>query len=497
MMKNSLIKATLTVSFLSVITRVLSFLFRIYLSRTIGAENLGIYQIALSVFFLFATLTSGLSLTLSRKTAELYAVGREKEQKSFVSSALIIGLSISAFIIAIFYAFSGSFSFLFSDERCLPLFLVLLPSTLSTTAYGIIRGWFWGRKNFSLFALTEFFECVIRIGLGLVFISGICMGIKGAYGTALSFTLSDYICTGILLILFFMHGGRFGRPSGYKSTIKTALPLTAVRVYNSLINSLIAIIVPAMLVKSGLSTSHAMSEYGRAMGMAMPLLLSPLTLTGSISTVLLPELATLNAQNNVIQLKRKIESSLMLSIFCACIFMALFIPLGENIGLLFYNDEKSGFYISMTAIIMLPMSINNVSSTILDSCGLELKTMKNYVIGSLFCLVSMIALPLFIGTYAIAVGLGLSYLITGFLNCKTLKKSIGFSFRNLFNKTLVECVTVGVCAYGATFIKNLLFAFPNIVQITIPAIFVCVFFILINSLYGYVNVAHFYKKSRN
>ena len=94
-------KAVLTVTIISVITRILSFAYRIYLGRTIGAENLGVYQIALSVFFMLTTVTaSGLPLTISRKTAELYSLKKPDKVNSLVTSAVIFGSVVSIVIIA-------------------------------------------------------------------------------------------------------------------------------------------------------------------------------------------------------------------------------------------------------------------------------------------------------------------------------------------------------------------------------------------------------------
>ncbi|MBQ2714694.1 MAG: oligosaccharide flippase family protein [Clostridia bacterium] len=491
-MNNSLIKATLTISGLSILTRALSFGFRIYLSNALGAENLGVYQISLSVFFLFATLSAGLPLVTSRKTATALALGKNNES-SFLSASLLIGLSLSATLCTLFYLLPELFSPLFSDVRCTPIFTLLLPSCLSTTVYGIIRGWFWGRKNYSLFAITEFVECVIRIALGLLLINGIIFSIDGVHATALSFTISDYVCTGILVLLFFSFGGKLAKPQGFREITKTALPLTAVRIYNSLVNSLIAIIVPAMLIKYGFDKSVAVADYGRAMGMAIPLLLTPSTLTGSLATVLVPELATLKAKNNHYELKQKINASLVFCILCSSLFVALFLPLGKEIGVFLYNDESAGTFVSISAFIMLPMSINGITTTILDSLGLEMKTMKNYVIGSAFLIAVLFLFPSLIGTYAISLGLGLSYVVTGGLNILELRK-IGITVKAPLKMIISETITIGVVAFGATFIKNLLFGLPIIIKIIIPAVFITIFYALTNSLYGYVNLSAFYEK---
>ncbi len=63
----SLFKTVALITFFSVITRVVGFLFRIYLSRTVGAEALGMYQVAFSIFMVLLTIiSSGLPLVISR-----------------------------------------------------------------------------------------------------------------------------------------------------------------------------------------------------------------------------------------------------------------------------------------------------------------------------------------------------------------------------------------------------------------------------------------------
>ena len=63
----SFFKTVALVSVFSVSEKFLGFLYRIFLSRTIGAEGVGLYQVALSVFGLFYTVAcSGIPVTVSR-----------------------------------------------------------------------------------------------------------------------------------------------------------------------------------------------------------------------------------------------------------------------------------------------------------------------------------------------------------------------------------------------------------------------------------------------
>ena len=79
-MKNTVYKNASIVTGLSVAERGLGFLYRIVLSRLIGAEGLGLYQVALSLFGLFLTIgTGGLPITLSRIIAKNKADGNGKD----------------------------------------------------------------------------------------------------------------------------------------------------------------------------------------------------------------------------------------------------------------------------------------------------------------------------------------------------------------------------------------------------------------------------------
>ena len=114
------------VSVFGVFTRLLSFLFKIYLSRALGAEALGIYQMALSAFFTFASLSSsGIPLVLSRKTAEYNALGKKNSAPIF-TSALCLGIIISLVVTILLMIFSKNLGFLFASELAQPIFLIML-----------------------------------------------------------------------------------------------------------------------------------------------------------------------------------------------------------------------------------------------------------------------------------------------------------------------------------------------------------------------------------
>ena len=73
-MKKNIYRTAAVVTGLSIAERALGFLYRIVLSRLIGAEGLGLYQVALSVFSVFITLGTGgmySKLLAARRAAQL------------------------------------------------------------------------------------------------------------------------------------------------------------------------------------------------------------------------------------------------------------------------------------------------------------------------------------------------------------------------------------------------------------------------------------------
>ena len=95
-MKNTVYKNASIVTGLSVAERGLGFLYRVVLSRLIGAEGLGIYQVALSLFGLFLTIgTGGIPITVSRMITKSKAEGTPLEESRSIGAGILSCLLLS------------------------------------------------------------------------------------------------------------------------------------------------------------------------------------------------------------------------------------------------------------------------------------------------------------------------------------------------------------------------------------------------------------------
>lgn len=379
---NKTVKSFGIVTGFSIATRLVSFIFKMWMSRALGAEVVGLYQIALSVLLMLFTITAGAPTVLSRKIAE--SSGNLKKQNSLLTASVIMGLGISAAICALFYGLGTRISPLFSNPDCLPIFFIMLPTILTSTLYASLRSWFWGRKKFLAFSSTELIDEIVKIALSIAFAGGLISRLNGAQNIALAMTISDLACVLILLVLFFATGGRLTKPNGFKELTLKTIPLSATRIITSLGASLTALILPKMLVKAGLTLAEATAQYGRVAGMALPLIMAPVTFIGALSVVLVPDVAELRAKGNMDAVRSKMSTSLLFSVIIASLFFALYLPLGQSLGQLLFKDSEAGKFVSYCSLMLFPIATAQSTTPMLNSLGKERITLLGTVVGATF-----------------------------------------------------------------------------------------------------------------
>ena len=487
----SLFKAVALITFFSVLTRALGFFFRIFLSRKLGAEALGLYQVSMSVFgVLLTVVSSGLPLVISKLSAGLEAKGQKKEEHSMVTTALIIGLISSIILCVVVLIFNKVFNLLFTDDRCMIILIVMLPAVVFSSIYSTFRGALWGHSNFFAVCIAELFEQVVRIILCVIIIGGATTVMQSAMSAAASMTLACVLSAIFVIVLYFIYGGRLKKPKNYtKTLLKSSIPITGIRIASSLIQPIIAIIVPLRLVSAGYTSAQALSIYGIAMGMTLPFIFIPSALTGSLSMALVPDLSSAVVKQDTNHIKNRITSSIIFTMFVSIFFIPLYIGAGENIGIFFYDNATSGVLLASAAWIMLPLGLTNISSSILNALGLEMKSLKNYILGSILMLLSIWFLPKYIGVRAIIVGMGVCMTLASILNIRMISKATKCKL-DIFKpmaKAIFCCLPVSALV---SFITGILNNFiPLFFNLAISCTIGAIFFVLLCASMGLINIS--------
>ncbi len=425
MNKSTFLKTATLVTVFSIAERGLGFLYRIILSRTVGAEGMGLYQLALSVFAVFATFTSsGVPITLSRLIPKYKTRHNLSAERQTVSAAVLFTLSVSVPLFLCVYLGHGWVEKLFSDARCAPVFLTLMYGFIFNSVYAVLRGSFWGNKQFLAYSVIEFVEESVMIAVGSLLVINATSALDGAWRAAFAVVVSYLTSFTVAMIYFFCKGGKFVRPKDhFRPLLASALPITAMRTSTTLVNSLISVLLPSRLLLAGLSATEAMAEYGVALGMAIPILYTPSTIIGSIALVLTPEISEYFYRGEHERLSRNIEKALHITILIAFTIIPLFFVFGPDMGMLIYSSARSGDMIQSACVMLLPMSLTMITTSLLNSLGKEKKTLIYFFVGAAAMLACVWFLTPFIGVYALLLGQFLNHVISCLLNLRLLHKT--------------------------------------------------------------------------
>ncbi|MGN1201194.1 MAG: oligosaccharide flippase family protein [Candidatus Caccovivens sp.] len=485
----SIFKNVLLITFFSVLTRLFGFLFRIFLSRTIGAEALGMYQVVLSVFMVLLTIvSSGFTLIISRMTAS-YRVGADKKAiGSLVTTSLFIGLAVSIFLCLIILIFRNLFQNLFTDQNCMHILIILLPSLVFSAIYSVFRGAMWGNDNYFGLCVSELLEQIVKIVICVLILASGMTALQNALAVAWSFTLSCFVSAFFVMLLYFFYGGKLNKPTKiYKKLIRQSAPITGVRVAGSFAQPLVALILPARLITSGYTSSQAMQLYGVAIGMTFPLLFLPSTLIGSLSTALVPDISMALVQNDNKHIEKRVQSSVLFALFVCFLIVPLFMAVGDKIGVFLYNDALSGKLLQYSAWIMVPMGVTNITSAILNSVGLEVKSFVNYCVGGALMFLAIFILPKYIGINALIVGMGLSSITSSILNIFMIRKRLKIEVKIMKNLLLLALFSLPTIAL-TSFVSSLLsYVLPLFFDIAISCVLGMVVYILLCMVFNVIN----------
>ena len=503
MMKSNVYENTSIVTGLSVAERGLGFLYRIVLSRLIGAEGLGLYQVALSLFSLFLTIgTGGIPVTVSRMISKSKAEKDAHGERAAVSAGICLSLLLTLPFCLLFWAFGSRLSFLFSDARCLPVFRILLIGLSVTCVYAVIRGYFWGNKDFLAPSIIELLEEGAMVIAGVLLLQRVTDANVGAQKAAWAVVISYLFSFALSFTWFFIRGGKLSiRKNALKPLFNASLPITSVRASNSLVNSAIAVLLPAMLIRAGFNEGDALTLFGVVSGMVLPVLFIPSTLIGSLALVLVPELAEDFYRCRFARLRANLERGLRFSVLVACALLPFFFVLGDDLGSIAFSNAQAGEMIRKSCIVLLPMSVTMITTSMLNSIGFEKQTFLFFFIGAAATLLCVLFLPAYCGVYAYVIGLGVSFVINAACNLVLLwKNKLLFQKSNGQVRVQVYCIAL-VSVLPLSILGQLIHTFSKqifgeLLSILVSALLLTAVTLLLYALTGIIPRKTLFKKKQ-
>ena len=109
--------------------------------------------------------------------------------------------------------------------------------------------------------------------------------------------------------------------------------------------------VPGCLALYTLSRETALSQYGALKGMAMPVIFSRFHFWPRF-TLLLPEITEAHVQNRRAALEHLVNRVMLITLVLSFLAGGLFTQFAKEIGLVLYQSEEIGFYLSILGPLM-------------------------------------------------------------------------------------------------------------------------------------------------
>ncbi len=307
--KMAFITGTLLLTSTGFICRILGFFYRIFMSRTIGAEGLGIYNMVHPIFSIcFAVCAGSIQTALSQ-----YVAANQTRGRAVFRTGLVIAMGMSFLLAWVIYGNAGFLAEkLLLEPRCAPYLPVMAVSVPFAALHACINGYYYGMQKARVPAFSQVAEQVIRMGAVFLIASiwlesgrqiTVSLAVYGHLIGEMASAVFTVFCLG-----FFppCKDGDSRRapaiPLSFGATaaplMALALPLMGNRLILNVLGSAEAIWIPNKLMSSGLTNSEALSVYGVLTSMALPFILFPSAITNSMAVLLLPTVAEAQADGN-------------------------------------------------------------------------------------------------------------------------------------------------------------------------------------------------------
>lgn len=379
---NHVLKGTLILTIAGIISRFLGFYYRIYLTKMIGSEGLGLYQMIFPIIAVcMAIAGSGISVSISKYTAAYISQGDPQKARHTLLAGTFLSILLSLMCSAILY-FGSSFiaNVIFKDERFAMLIKIICAAIPLSVIHNNINSYYIGKDNALIPAISQILEQCIRIGsIYMLFTINTSKNRPITVSTAVYALLFGEIGA----CLFGMTLFRICRSDlKIKSPIKLcqkiysmALPISINRITLSLLHSFEAVLIPATLCIFGHSKSESISIYGILSGMAFPLIMLPSTLINSFASLLVPTVSKAASQNKSQKLTHTIFYAYRYSLEIGILCLAIFYNYGYDMGFLLFGEKNVGLYVKAFAWMCPFLYISTTFASILNGLGKTKQTL--------------------------------------------------------------------------------------------------------------------------
>lgn len=461
MKENGLIKGTMVLAIGAGLAKVFSAVYRIILTRILGAQGIGLYQLIFPIYSMCIVLsTTGLPMAVSK----IISKKRYNETKALKYCFKIIFI-ISTILAIVLFLLSNPLADKQGDKRIAICFKILSPSLIVVGSSSILRGYFQGKMFYFPSAISQIVEQIIKMLLGLIMtVFLVDFGVIYALiGAVVAIFLSE-LASLILLLIYYRKckskEGGLSQDLNRKEIIKDIVPITLTNLIFPIATFVDSLIV-VNLLSINFDNNVAISLYGLQTGAVNSIVILPTMFSFALASAVMPKFSPKNSNPNQIYFIKR----LVVSITLPCVLIFIFAPNG--ILELLYGSRLDGKGIDVDFVIKKLLQVsavgifflaqNQILSSYLQSQDRRKVTIVNMAIAVIFkfLLEIILLLNVQINVYALAIANTVCYFVVYLLNNYQVKKISFEEKKPKFWLKLTACSIFMLLIYWV--VSNLIF----------------------------------------
>lgn len=468
--KDNFFRNSILLTASNITTGLLGFAFSIYLSKVLGAEGIGLYNLVMPIYNLFICLmTAGVVAALSKVSAVYSEKGESNNLTKTVNSVAIFNIIWAIFIgILVFFLAPIIGEHGVNDIRTINAIKVTCPAMIFIALSNILKGYFLGTSKIKVPALIDIFEKAMRI----VTITLLVYAFSTENLTTLVTLAYVSLAIGELqsLILLFIYYRRCvsklpvskkpaeSRAQLLFNVLIISLPLCINGFLNNIFSTVSTLIVPRRLIRAGFAYNEALAMIGKYTGMAMTLIGIPLIVVGSINTLLIPDLSQTLSKGQSYDASIRIHKVMKIAFLLGLSTTVICSLIPKDLGSLFYGRSDLGGYIFMASISAPIFFTASTMFGILNGLNKQGVIVRNSLI---IAFLDLICLSIFTSIKSINIyGYSITLLITSIcsliINLHEVKKAV---YLNISLTNVIIFILLAILTFLALniFIKTVLF----------------------------------------
>lgn len=382
------LKGTLILTVSSIVVKVIGALNWILLSRVLGGEGIGLYQMGFPIYLMAITVSSaGIPVAISIITAEKVAQNDFRgAQRVFRVTLRLLFATGLLFSLALFFGAQKLIDWQFiRDPRAYYSIIALAPAVFFVTFLASFRGYLQGWQIMMPTACSEITEQLVRVVTMLFFAAYFLpYGLAEAAGGASMGAGAGAFCA-LLVLLFFYRRLKKGLQSrlarqnlavGQETAVhiirrllKLALPVSLTSLMLPVVANLDLLIVPQRLEAAGFDLRHATELFGYLTGMAVPLVNLSTIFTAALAVSLVPAIAEARALGQPENIRDKTRMAFRVAMIITVPCFAGLFCLAEPVAGLVYNAPGAASAIQTMSLGIVLLGMHQVSTAVLQGMG--------------------------------------------------------------------------------------------------------------------------------